>query len=192
MSIPSLPLNGTAALAASTAASTAASATGADPTVRSFGLSMRFAVSFDSGEGSVTLGEWSACKGLKVDFKTEPVKRGGEYDYEVNLPTQVVYGQVTLERAMEKASSQKLQAWLGNLVATWVDQADSGYTAPTGTVSITLQDVHLKEVATWHLRNAYPVSWSGPVLDAKGSTVALETLTLEHQGFLPTSAVPGV
>lgn len=192
MSIPSAQFHGAAQVnGATSGAASAAHAAGPDPTVRAFGLSMRFAVTFSSGDGIDRLGEWSSCKGLKVDFKTEPVKLGGAYDYEVKLPTQVAYGQVVLERALEKRSSQALQDWLGRLVANWMHQADSGEAPPAGTVDIVLQDVHQNEVASWILRGAYPVSWSGPVLDAKGGTIALETLTLEHQGFLPTSAATG-
>lgn len=160
---------------------------GGATTYRAFGLSMRFAVAFSSGDGSIDLlGEWSSCKGLKVEFKTEAVKRGGEYDHEVKLPTQVTYGPVILERAMERQSSMQLQAWLGRLVGSWMNSADYGR-PPTGAVEIRLLDVYQNPVAVWVLRNAFPVSWSGPTLDAKGSTVALETLTLEHQGFLPQS-----
>jgi phage tail-like protein len=187
VSIPSVQFNASTAFSAASAAGAA----GGDPTVRSFGLSMRFAVTFSSGDGIDRLGEWASCKGLKVDFKTEPVKLGGEYDYEVKLPVQVSYGPVVLERALEKGPSQNLQAWLGRLVANWMNQSDSGDDPPMGTLDIVLQDVHQNEVASWSLRNAYPVSWSGPALDAKGSSIAIETLTLEHQGFLPTSGSTG-
>lgn len=153
-----------------------------------FGLAMRFAVSFSSGDGTVqSLGEWSACKGLRVEFRTETVKRGGEYGYEVKLPVQVAYGPVTLERAMNYRTSQRLQSWLAGLVQTWMDSGggDGITTAPAGSVTITLLDMHQNVVASWTLNQAFPVSWSGPALDAKGSTVAIESLTLEHQGFLP-------
>jgi phage tail-like protein len=173
------------------AAVAAAGALGAaDFTSRYFGLAMRFAVAFTSGDGIQPLGEWSACKGLKVDFKTEVVRTGGEYGYEYKLPLQVAYGPVVLERAMEQTSSQLLQAWLGRLAENWMNSADVAglRRPPAGNVSIALQDVHQNVVTTWNLRSAFPVSWSGPTLDAKGSTVAIETLTLEHQGFLPQSA----
>jgi phage tail-like protein len=173
-------------------AASAGSAAGGAATSRAFGLDMRFAVSFSSGEGIHRLGEWSSCKGLKVDFKTEAVKLGGEYDHEVKLPVQVVYAPVVLERAMERKSSQDLQAWLGRLVATWMNHPEPGRAAPRGTVDIVLHDVNQHEVASWSLRHAYPVSWAGPALDAKGNAVALETLTLEHQGFLPSSAAASV
>lgn len=158
-----------------------------DSAFRYFGLSMRFTVTFSSGGGIDRLGEWSACKGLKVDFKTETIKVGGNYNGEVKLPAQVSYGPVVLERAMEKKSSDALQSWLGKLVSSWMNYDEAGVSAPAGTVDIALQDVHQNVVASWSLREAYPVSWTGPSLDAKQNTVALETLTLEHAGFLPPS-----
>ena len=177
-------------------------APGPDSGFRRFGLSMRFTVTFQSVNGDINnLGEWSSCKGLKVDFHTETVKQGGEYGYEVKLPSQVVYGPVVLERAMEPASSQALQVWLGTLVANWMNYPVPGKSGapgkpasslpPAGAMNIVLQDVHLQPVASWNLQSAFPVSWSGPALDAKQNAVALETLTIEHRGFLPPPAATG-
>jgi phage tail-like protein len=165
---------------------------GADTAFQRLGLSMRFTVTFTSGDGGIDkLGDWSSCKGLKVEFKSEAVKYGGEYHGEVKLPTLVSYGPVTLERAMEQGSSQKLQAWLGRLVANWMDYDDNGLSdSPAGTLQIVLHDVYQNEVASWTLQGAYPVSWSGPALDAKQNAVALETLVIEHQGFLPSPGSP--
>ena len=168
-------------------------AAGTDSAFRRFGLSMRFTVSFTSADGIDALGEWSSCKGLKVDFKTETIKQGGEYDYEVKLPTQVSYSPVVLERAMEPRSSLELQAWLGRLVTVWANYGVVASPPPMGVVDIVLQDVYLNKVASWSLRNAYPVSWTGPALDAGKNGIALETLTLDHQGFLPPAApIPGL
>jgi phage tail-like protein len=174
----------------SNALSLGQAAAGADSAFQRLGLAMRFEVSFDSGDGTIVqLGNWSSCKGLKVDFKSETVTYGGEYHGEVKLPTQVTYSQVVLERAMEQGTSQKLQTWLGSLVANWVSYDEDGFSMPpTGSVQIVLFDVYQKPVATWVLENAYPVSWSGPDLDAKANAVAIEKLTLEHQGFLPSPA----
>jgi phage tail-like protein len=172
-----------------TAASTTVSAArgaSADSAFRLFGLSMRFKVTFSNGTGVDGLGEWASCKGLKVDFKTETVKQGGNYNGETKLPTDVVYSPVVLERAMEAQSSQSLQAWLGRLVQSWVNyDGTAALSPPSGIVHIVLQDVYQSTVASWTLNGAYPVSWSGPTLDAKQNSVALETLTIEHHGFLP-------
>lgn len=171
--------------AASTAASAARGAS-SDSAFRLFGLSMRFTVIFSNGGNIDQLGDWSSCKGLKVDFKTETVKSGGGYNGEVKLPSQVVYSPVVLERAMEQQSSQNLQVWLGQLVNNWMDYDGTGEApTPSGTVQITLKDVQQNTVASWTLANAYPASWTGPSLDANHNAVAIETLTLEHQGFLP-------
>ncbi|MFI9274113.1 phage tail protein [Kitasatospora sp. NPDC052896] len=166
----------------------AARAASADTAFRYYGLSMRFTVTFSNGDGIDRLGEWSSCKGLRVDFRTESIKVGGDYSGEVKLPAQVTYSPVVLERAMEQQTSQALQAWLGKLVRTWMNYDKEGTSPPKGTVNIALQDVHQKVVASWSLRDAYPVSWSGPVLDARQNAVAIETLTLEHEGFLLQTA----
>jgi phage tail-like protein len=54
-------------------------------------------------------------------------------------------------------------------------------------VTISLLDVYqdtAMPAATWQLQSAFPSSWSGPSLNAKSGDVAMETLTLEHDGFL--------
>ncbi|MFJ9558601.1 phage tail protein [Streptomyces fuscichromogenes] len=179
-----LPLAQAGGTALSTAASAARRAT-ADSAFRHFGLSMRFTVVFSNDDGITELGAWSSCTGLKVDFRTETVRVGGDYSSEVKLPAQVSYPPVVLKRAMEAQPSRALQGWLGKLVTTWMNCDQDSPRAPTGAVDIALQDVHQSVVASWSLRDAYPVSWSGPDLDAKQNAVAIETLTLEHTGFLP-------
>lgn len=148
-----------------------------------YGLAMRFVVTLHDFKGMVSLGEWSSCRGLRVDLRTQPVNDGGEAR---GLPTQVAYSPVVLERAVEANASQQLQTWLSSLVTDWRDAPAK----PTGTVEIRLYDALGRKAASWTLRDAYPVSWSGPVLDAKQSAVAVETLTFEHEGFLPDADGP--
>lgn len=188
MNMPAAQMAFPAAIAVAGSMSAGSSGTGESTAgSRHFGLTMRFAVTFTSGDDIKSLGRWSACKGLKVDFKTETVKQGGVYDHEYKLPAQVTYGPVTLERAIQQPSSGDLQSWLGKLADKWMNSAglDGLTSPPEGTVTIDLKDLHNNTVCSWTLNHAFPVSWSGPALDAKGSTVAIETLTLEHQGFLP-------
>jgi phage tail-like protein len=152
-----------------------------------YGLSMRFKVTVSDGSRIRDLGDWSSCKGLRVDFKTETIRIGGEYNGEVRLPGQATYAPVVLERAMEERSSGLLRAWLRELADTWMNHRE-GAEPPKGSVVISLQDAFHHVVASWTLENAYPVSWSGPVMDAKQSAVAVEALTFEHEGFLPNTA----
>lgn len=140
-------------------------------------LTLRFHVSVDG----VDLGGWARCKGLAVKFNPYKVKEGANYLYEPILPGHLEYPEVTLERAMDKAGADSVQKWLRDRANGWVQ---SMIGAPGGTAQITLYDAHAKEVSSWQLRNVYPSSWKGPDLDAMTLGIAIESLTLVHEGFL--------
>jgi len=50
-------------------------------------------------------------------------------------------------------------------------------------VLITLLDQADNAVLVWRLRNAWPCKWTGPVLNAGSSDVAIEQLELCHEGL---------
>ncbi|WP_083661422.1 phage tail protein [Actinophytocola xanthii] len=141
------------------------------------GLTTRFRVTVDG----IDLGGWSKCTGLAVEFKSERVKEGGNYETQPILAGHLEYPNIQLVRAMNAADSRQVQAWLRSKVADWVNAHSSG---GGGTAEITLLDAHLKSVASWSLRNVYPAKWDGPQLTAETFGIAVETLTLVHEGFL--------
>jgi phage tail-like protein len=141
------------------------------------GLTTRFVVVVDQ----VKLGGWARCKGLGVEFKPEFIKEGGNYGYTTILPGRIEYPKVTLERPMNAQDSGQVQSWLSERASNWASAANSG---GGSTAEITLLDMNGKKVTSWSLRNAYPDSWHGPALDAMSAGVAMETLTLVHEGFL--------
>lgn len=150
---------------------------------RKYGMAMRFNVTIDG----LALGHWASCEGLKVEFTTESVKDGGHYDYEPALPAALKYSAITLRRAMIKSDSDQVMKWLETAAAQWTNY--DGTTDPyrdrdDGTAQITLLDVYGGTVQNWKLRGVRPSSWSGPSLTAEQSKVAVETLVIEHQGFL--------
>jgi phage tail-like protein len=147
------------------------------------GLAMRFHVEVTGL--SLDLGKWSSCEGLKVDFKHEAVYSAGDYASTHVLPTVVSYSPVTLKRAVLKPYSDSVQTWLSRIAAQW-READGELDVGT-TVTINLLDVYQdpdSPAATWNLQKAFPSSWSGPSMNAKSGDVAMETLVLEHDGFL--------
>ena len=50
-------------------------------------------------------------------------------------------------------------------------------------VTITLLDEQRTPVMVWHLRRALPKKWTGPILRAKGTDVAMEELTITSEGI---------
>lgn len=155
-----------------------------------YGLTMRFAVTVDDLSN---LGTWATCKGLRVEFKTKPVTEGGDYTRSFALPDRLEYERITLERAMNKRDSDAVRQWLVRMKDKWMTPTSpppgarpSSPKDAGGTATIRLLDPTdlTKDIFAWNLTNVLPVSWSGPSFSAKGNEVALETLVLQHGGFL--------
>jgi phage tail-like protein len=179
--LPQLANPATAGTGLSTAVSAGRSRLSETSTFSRLGLSMLFSVKI---AGCEDLGKWSSCEGLKVEFKYEKLRSGGEYDCEYIQPQHVTYSPVTLRRGVEFTGSGSVQAWLRGVVLRWQLWEGQGRQFSGTTVTIDLFDVYKTPVAGWRLKNAYPVSWSGPSMNAKTNEVALETLVFEHEGFL--------
>lgn len=180
IALPSVAQPAVIGSAASTAMSAGRSTLSEVAKFSSIGLTMRFKVTV-SQYG--TLGHWTSCDGLKVDFKYEEVRSGGDYGSTHILPQSVVFGAVTLKRAIAAGYTNLVREWLTEMYELW--NTTPGVFKSEDTATIELYDVYQAEpVATWILQNAYPISWSGPQLSAKTNEVATETLVLEHDGFL--------
>jgi phage tail-like protein len=141
------------------------------------GLQTRFKVTVDG----VSLGGWSKCTGLAVEFKPKMIQEGGNYEFQPILPEHIEYTPITLERAMNAKDSADVQNWLRSKVGDYMTADSSG---GGGTAQITLYDSHGGAVASWSLRNVYPKKWDGPELSASTFGIAVEKLTLVHEGFL--------
>lgn len=182
--LPQVASPATGGSAASTAVSAARSA--ATLPFRKLGLAMRFKVMVEGvAMPSLNLGLWTACEGLKVEFKFDAVRSGGDYANTHVLPQYVSYTPITLKRSVENPWSDAVQIWLRETAAEW--QGGGDVTMIGKTVTIALLDVSLNEedpAAYWTLANAFPASWTGPSMSAKSGDVATETLVLEHDGFL--------
>ena len=153
-------------------------------------LTARFHVVVD---GKIDLGGWARCQGLQVKFNPEPIKEGGNYQYEPILQGHIQYPNITLTRAMNADDTKTVQDWLKERANSWIDGLSSGSSAirrmvhmkgSGGTAQITLFDAKGVKVCSWSLRNVYPAMWKGPDLDASTLGVAIETLELAHEGFL--------
>ena len=134
------------------------------------GLSPRFHVAIDG----IDLGGWSKCEGLSVKFEFHSYKPLGHNGFQPVLPDRLDYEKITLTRAVNDIDTPKLMKWLAERAAGPAD----------GTGGIALLGTDGQPVMIWHLRGVYPSQWKGPSMDASAKNIALETLTLAHEGFL--------
>ena len=134
------------------------------------GLGLRFHVKLDDKK---SLGTWTKCEGLAVEYEVFEYQEGGVNEYVHRLPGRCKYPNVRLTRALDRESQE---------VASWVSSLLDGVVRDNAT--ITVLDSKGDEVCKWTLAQACPVKWTGPTLDAGGNQVATEVLELAHNGFL--------
>jgi phage tail-like protein len=123
--------------------------------------------------GVGSLGSWTKCEGLAVEYEVFEYQEGGRNDYVHRLPGRRKYQNVKLTRPIDKDSANVVK-WISALVSK-VERHDA---------EIAVQDPNGKVVCRWNLTGVCPVKWTGPTLDAAGNQVATEVLELAHNGFL--------
>jgi phage tail-like protein len=132
-------------------------------------LALRFKVVID-GFGS--LGDWTKCDGIAVEYDVMEYREGGENGFVHRLPGRAKYQNIKLTRPIDRYSL---------LVAKWVATIEGSFHRQTA--EITVLDLAGDTVASWNLIGAYPAKWTGPSLDVSGNQVATETLELAHHGI---------
>lgn len=113
------------------------------------------------------------CSGL--DATTEPIeyREGGDNTTVRKLPGKTTYSDITLKWGL--TDSLELWEWRKQIIQGIVERR---------TGSIVVYDLaNDQEVARWNFVRAWPSKWEGPSFDAKGNDVAIETLTISHEGI---------
>ncbi len=118
-------------------------------------------------------GYFTEVSGMSIDIEKIVYREGGALPTVRNLPGCVTHGDVTLKWGM--TDTRDLWDWLMETAAGRIE---------TRAVSIKLKSNDGQtDQAVWDLEAAWPASWRGTQLNALGQEVAIETLTLTHQGF---------
>ncbi len=121
----------------------------------------------------VNAGFFTEVTGLSVDVEVIEYRSGGDAAAVSKLPGRVSYGDITLKWGV--SDNRVLWEWLMTAVNGAVEKKD---------VSIVLMKPNGREEQTrWNLRNAWASRWRGSKLNAMGQDVAIETLTLAHEGI---------
>ncbi len=136
------------------------------------------AVCFDVKiDGNYSLGRFTSCEGLGIEFVLEQREEGGNNGWVWQLPTRIKYSNIKLTRPVTKDSA-KLTGWFSELAAG----------VKRKTAVIQARNMADAVIASWSLTGVVPVRWSGPQLNYDSAKVATETLELAHHGFLSSGA----
>jgi phage tail-like protein len=116
----------------------------------------------------ITASAFSEVSGLEASIDVIDYRTG---DSAENTPQKLPglnrYSHVTLKRGF----TSDISLW------NWINSALTG-SVVRATVQITLRDQADNPVWIWQLKNAWPCRWSGPVLVANSTDVAIETLEI--------------
>jgi len=119
----------------------------------------------------VTQAGFAECSGLGSRVEVIEYREGGDPTTARKLPGLVKYPDITLKRGV--TDSRELYDWHRAVLQGQIQRKGC---------SVILLDDSGQERVRWNLFHAWPSKWDGPAFNAKGSDVAIETLTITCEG----------
>ncbi len=117
---------------------------------------------------------FTRVKGLEARTEAIEYREGSSLtDDVVTIPGLKMNENVVLSRGVVPKDSEFF-AWYATVRSGTAERRD---------VTISLLDGDHEPVMVWKLKNAWPVSVEGPVLDAMESEIAIESLEIAHEGI---------
>lgn len=121
----------------------------------------------------IAQGNFSECTGLDATTESIEYREGGNNLTVRKIPGKTTYGDITLKWGL--TDSHELWDWRKQTIQGTIVRKNG---------SIVVYDpANAKEVARWNFVRGWPAKWDGPHFDAKGKDIALETLTIAHEGI---------
>jgi len=117
--------------------------------------------------------KFSECSGLDATVEPVEYREGGDNTTVRKLPGRATYSDITLKWGL--TDSDELWQWHKQIIHGNVLRKNG---------SIVVYDLaNATEVARWNFVNGWPTKWEGPSFNATASEVAIETLTIAHEGI---------
>jgi phage tail-like protein len=118
------------------------------------------------------VGGFSGCTGLEVETEVENYREGGVNDYVHCFVGATKHPLLELDHGLSPIDG--LWSWHQDVVAGAIRRRN-------GTIYL-LNPLRLP-VMWWNFKEALPVKWTGPMLNAQESAVAFESLQIAHHGL---------
>jgi phage tail-like protein len=129
--------------------------------------STKFVVEIDGIPTSAFL----AVSGIEADVAVTDYRPGNDkVPGARKLPGEAKFSNIVLKRGM----TSDLSLW------KWMQETLEGKVTRRSISVVLLNDAG-DEVMRFNFRDAWPVKWSGPILNAEASDVAIETLEIAHE-----------
>ena len=123
--------------------------------------------------GGTNLG-FMEVTGLEISYDVVEHRDGLSPEYtKVKMPGQVKYSNIILKRGIVKGDNE-FYKWMSTIKLNTVERRD---------LTISLLNENHEPARTWKVKNAFPVKYIGPDLNAAGSEIAVETLEIAHEGL---------
>ena len=120
---------------------------------------------------------FNECSGIKNTTEVYEIQEGGPNTRTHKLPGQTRWENIVLKYGM--SSDTYMIEWR-NLILS--DQFNNTTEKTRRNASIIVLDNDLSEIRRFNIKNAWPVSYEGPGLNAAGSDLAIETVEIAHEG----------
>jgi phage tail-like protein len=118
------------------------------------------------------LAGFSECTGLEMTLETEDYEEGGNNGTVLKFPKRAKWGEITLKKGITRRSD----------LFDWYYGFTQGITRRKDGIIILMNEKH-EPHTVWSFRRGLPVKYVAPQLNAQQSNVAIETLTIAHEGL---------
>jgi phage tail-like protein len=149
----------------------------------SLASTFNFRIKLNQSVGGQALGDggFQECNGLEIEMDVQELIEGGRNDGVIRRVGRGKYGNLVLKRGMlfPPGGSVKSELW------DWL-QGVLGGVRPVARYDGTIEvlDANGEDVvATWVFDRGLPAKIGGPQLNAKTGEVAIEELTIAHEGL---------
>ncbi|WP_046755825.1 phage tail protein [Kordia jejudonensis] len=124
--------------------------------------------------------EWGGTKigfqevtGLDKEFEILQYREGSSPEYnKISMPGMVKYTDIVLKRGVFRGDNE-FYAWMQENKLNVAERRD---------ITISLLNEAHEPVVVWRVKNAWPMKIQSTDLKAEGNEVAIETLTVAHEG----------
>jgi phage tail-like protein len=127
------------------------------------------------------LAGFSECSGLEMTLETEDFNEGGNNGTVLKFPKRMKYGEVTLRKGLTQRTD----------LFDWCYGFSQGVARRKDGV-ITLHNAAHKPFMAWGFRRGLPTRYAAPTLNAQQSAVAIESITITHEGLFQLAGASGL